>query len=79
MRSIFDIILFPDRVDHDGSFELSAEIFYRLWLGQNCEQRFEKFRKKMTKFENFENSIFSIFFANLLVNYCENRLNVNKN
>ena len=72
MRSIFDIILFPDRVDHDGSFELSAEIFYRLWLGQNCGSRSEKFWKKMTKLKNFENSIFSIFFVIFLASCFEN-------
>jgi len=78
MRSIFDIILFSDKVNYDGSFGLSAEIFYRLWLGQNCGSRSEKFRKKMTKFENLKKLIFSIFFANFLANCCKNRANLNK-
>ena len=55
MRSIFDIILFSDKVNYDGSFGLSAEIFYRLWLGQNCGSRSEKFQeKKKTKLKNFQ-------------------------
>ena len=46
MRSIFDIILFSDKVNYDGSFELSAEIFYRLWLGKSSKKDSKKFGKK---------------------------------
>ena len=66
MRSIFDIILFLDRVDYDGSFGLSAEIFYRLWLGQNREQKFEKISEKNDKFRKFRKFDFFNFFAILM-------------
>ena len=63
MRSIFDIILFRDRVNHDGSFEHNAEIFYRLWLGQNCEIRIQKNSEKNDKIRKFRKIRFFQFFS----------------
>ena len=66
MRSNFDLTLFSDKADCDGSFEHKAEIFYRLWLGQKFGQRFEKFREKNDKIRKFEKFDFFNFFRNFL-------------
>ena len=66
MRSNFDLTLFSDKADCDGSFGHSGEIFYRLWLGQKFGQRFEKFREKNDKIRKFEKFDFFNFFRKFL-------------
>ena len=66
MRSNFDLTLFSDKADCDGSFGHSVKIFYRLWLGQKFGQRFEKFRQKNDKIRKFEKFDFFNFFRKFL-------------
>ena len=63
IRSNFDLRSFPETADCDGFFGYSAELLYRLWLGQKFEQSFRKISEKNDKISKIWKIRFFQFFS----------------